>query len=672
VRGTTKAALALTIAMGVLLLPPAAAQPIVMELDVSMAQLAGVNGDATTAADVGQSFGGTDVRPYYVRERASGGSSQQWRTRLFLQFDLSGLVDPAMPITDAYLRVHQNHRLNTVNNADLELARVTDPWSTTAGSLPVFGATGVADAFIFGNNGDFGKTPVTASGFYSGTPGVPGDDGGFDVTRIVQSWQDGSSANYGVRLAFATRAFVGAAFSAVDDAGTAGQNEALQLIIVQEAAPATAPYVSRVLADDPILYYRLNETAGPVAANSGSQGAAGDGTYAGSVAYAQPGPRPSAGQPGIEYQNTAPDFSGGGRVELPDGVLPTGSDARTIEGWFNGGNNNQSFFHYGTGSGSDPAGRRMSVTASNGRVAVAVSGHNFGVGGLGLKDGWHHLAVVLPDGATQSNEWQFYVDGVLRPNTQRFAGSVRTVNTRDNPAYIGNDRKNGAYQGAIDELAVYNKALADTDVFSHYAAVIGMTGVASASGHISPIARPPSVAVDRIQSDDTVFFFQEASNVVLAQDLSVDITRAGTYGGIPGTGPFGEDVSQGGPGVIQAGTEVHSYYLHYDTETSGPRNGGSITFENGILGVITSTSALKTADAIFQQLLSTQGVTLDPDATNADLFTLSEDGHTISFNFLNGGSNVDQIRIITTVPEPATLSLLAFGALGLLARRRRR
>lgn len=670
-RGTTRTALALMIAMGALLLPQAAAQPIVTALDVSMAQLAGVNGDATTSADVGQSFGGTDVRPYYVRERTSSGSSQELRTRLFLQFDLSDLVDPALPITEAYLRVHQFNRLNTVNSADLELARVSDPWSTTAGSLPVFDTTGVADAFIFGNNGDFGMA-VTASGYYSGTPGVPGDDGGFDVTRTVQSWQDGSSANHGLRLAFADLAFVGAAFSAVDDAGTAGQNEALQLIIVQEAAPATAPYVGSVLADDPILYYRLNETAGPVAANSGSQGATGDGTYAGSVAYAQSGPRPSAGQPGIEYQNTAPDFPGSGspRVDIPAGVLPAGNDPRTIEGWINGtSSTSQSFLNYGQNSRAN----RMSVTAGPDCLAVAVHSHNYGVDGLNLTPGWHHVAVVLPDiPNAQSDDWQFFIDGVDRTaeatTLAASGGPPFTIDTIDNA-----NRRIGLNEGGgIDEVAVYSRALTGANVFSHYAAAIGMTGVASASGHISPIARPPSVAVDRIESDDTVFFFQEAANVVLAQDLSVDITRAGTYGGIPDTGPFGEDVSQGGPGVIPAGTEVHSYYLHYDTETSGPRNGGSITFENAILGVITSTTGLKDADAIFGELLSTQGVTLDPDATNADLFTLSEDGHTISFNFLNGGANVDQVRIMTAVPEPATVSLLAFGALGLLARRRRR
>jgi len=492
---------------------------------------------------------------------------------------------------------------------------------------------------------------------------------------VVQAMIDGDSSGFILRKRDETD--TGRIAFNKKETGNVGQRPTLTVHAVDANRPL---YADRVLADDPLLYYRLNEAAGPVAVNAGTAGAAANGTIVGPLPLGQPGPRPVSGHDGFEIANTAPDFNGGERVDVPAGFLPTGNAARTIEGWFNGGDNNQSFFHYGTGSGSDPAGRRVSVTASNSRVAVAVSGHNFGVGGLGLKDGWHHLAVVLPDGATRSNEWQFYVDGVLRTNTQRFAGSPKTVNTRDNPAYIGNDRKNGRYAGLIDELAVYNKALGGADVFSHHAVAIGMTGVESAVGQISPIARPTSIAqsnnaANPTSSDNMVFFFQEAEALVLQQDLPLDITRPGVYGEDPDNAAnFGVHSSEGVPGVVPAGSIINSYYLHYDSLTSGPTNDGSITFDEfqEILGIIVETDTLKATDFIGG-LGSLQGPRLAPGESSPDILTLGDDGHTISFNLLNGGSNVDQIRIVTTlVPEPATLSLLAFGALGLLARRRLR
>jgi arylsulfatase A-like enzyme len=199
-------------------------EDVVMQLDPVLVQLAGVNGTTNDPQVLGTWDGAGTL---FARERTTTGGDQQWRTRLFLSFDLSGMTNT---LKEARLRVYQTNRLNTVQHSDIALARVTDSWGTTAGSYPLFDETGVADSFVFGNNSDFG-TAVDASGFYSGTAGGAGDDSGFDVTSMVRGWLDGSTTNYGFRIALNDRSFAAAAFSALDDSSTIGTNEALQLIL---------------------------------------------------------------------------------------------------------------------------------------------------------------------------------------------------------------------------------------------------------------------------------------------------------------------------------------------------------------------------------------------------------------------------------------------------------
>lgn len=217
----------------------------VTSLDPDIVQLAGVNGTSTDPAVQGAT-GWSESGTLYVRERLSGGSSQEQRTRLFLKFDLSGITGT---VESARLRVHQNHRLNTQFSADIALVRVTESWGTSSGVYPLFDGTGVTDSFVFGNNEDFG-TAVDASGFFSGTVGTPGTDEGFDVTTLVQGWANGSYSNHGVRIAFNSQDYVGAAFSDADDAATLDVNEALQLIVTTSTPPESLDGDNDGLADE--------------------------------------------------------------------------------------------------------------------------------------------------------------------------------------------------------------------------------------------------------------------------------------------------------------------------------------------------------------------------------------------------------------------------------------
>ena len=158
------------------------------------------------------------------------------RTRLFLQFDTSGIQDPI----SARLRVHQWHKKHGVAgqrfNSNIDVGRVLNPWDTTAGSFPLYDSP-VASERSIGNSDDFGF-PATSSGFYSGVPHVATGDIGVDVLDLVAGWWDNSHPNHGLRLRLRTPSFSAVALSANDDPSTPNENEALGLVLTAFAPGA--------------------------------------------------------------------------------------------------------------------------------------------------------------------------------------------------------------------------------------------------------------------------------------------------------------------------------------------------------------------------------------------------------------------------------------------------
>ena len=211
-------------------------------LPPSVTQLAGVNGSAYDPRVLGRE-GWPEAGDLFIRERRSGDRNPQWRTRLFLRFDLSRISGT---IESARLRLHQRHKLNdqdgNIQTSDLMLGRVTEPWGASAGDYPVFDGTGVTEAFAFGNNQDFGSAE-DASGFYGGTPGSPADDDagldpGGQITAFAEGWRNGGFANHGLRFWVKELAWVGVAFSENDDPGTP-DNESPALLVTHEGAVET-------------------------------------------------------------------------------------------------------------------------------------------------------------------------------------------------------------------------------------------------------------------------------------------------------------------------------------------------------------------------------------------------------------------------------------------------
>jgi hypothetical protein len=188
-------------------------------------------------------------------------------------------------------------------------------------------------------------------------------------------------------------------------------------------------------------------------------------------------------------------------------------------------------------------------------------------------------------------------------------------------------------------------------------------GIVSVTGQIDLLSSPPaSVKSGQLQSNADIFAFNEHTSVTLSSALSVDITTPGTYT---------TDASLT-PGTIKVGTAVESDFLHADPVNNNSMFDGSVTFSTPILGVIVLSATLSNSDA---QLGATGTAYPTGDAdrgleltSGQDFVTLSSDLKTLTVHFFTHG-NVDEVRIITAVPEPSGFVLAACGIVVLAAAR---
>ncbi len=246
---------------------------------------------------------------------------------------------------------------------------------------------------------------------------------------------------------------------------------------------AVAGYSDAVLADNPLAYFRLNETAGSlVNSEVGGHG----GSVIGTVGLADAGPQVAAFD-GFDAANTGATFVGadGNGIDLGAGISTAmvGASAITTEMWI-------SKAALSTGIYQDNAASVLYTDAAAG-ANIVIRGNNLKVGGrstssdgfksiaygvntsVSVPGDWYHIVGILD---FANNDILLYVNGVLvQSNTSAgfsqstyASGSYSTWTDR-----IGNVAGSGGLPdnvitGAIDEVAYYNRALTAEEVSAHY------------------------------------------------------------------------------------------------------------------------------------------------------------------------------------------------------------
>jgi hypothetical protein len=244
------------------------------------------------------------------------------------------------------------------------------------------------------------------------------------------------------------------------------------LVVLGAAAPcawAGANYSSVIINDAPIGYWRLGEAAtATIAADASGNGR--DGVYTRGVVSGV------AGAINGDADTAASFDKGTAWIDVPvtgSGDWPFNlSNSFTLEAWvINAGQG---------GTSRSPLGRIVS-NGNPGNIGFGwgiLAGNGVRFTTYGVKDydssqaivpqdsTWHYVAVVFDS----TNTANFYVDGNL-VDVITGPGPVRSAAQFD--LMIGRNPTNPAeefFNGSIDEVAVYNYELPDTQIAAHYAA----------------------------------------------------------------------------------------------------------------------------------------------------------------------------------------------------------
>ncbi|MGH2443386.1 MAG: LamG domain-containing protein, partial [Chloroflexota bacterium] len=217
--------------------------------------------------------------------------------------------------------------------------------------------------------------------------------------------------------------------------------------------PVGAGYRSAVLADNPAIYYRLDEASGTVALDASGNGR--DSAYTAAANLGQAGAT-SDGDGAVSGSGAVVSYSGGAG-------LPLRSASRTVECWFKSSTPqfNAALIAWGAQSRDN-----LFALMLNNSTSLSVrswrSNYSFNIpSGHSLLDGqWHYVAAVF-NGSTLT----MYLDGVALG----YRGASFNTSLNSSGLLAGSSTGGGfKYSGSIDEVAVYAQALPLSSIQTHF------------------------------------------------------------------------------------------------------------------------------------------------------------------------------------------------------------
>jgi hypothetical protein len=237
-----------------------------------------------------------------------------------------------------------------------------------------------------------------------------------------------------------------------------------------------AGYASTILADDPLSYFRLDETNGTTAYDYADGN---NGTYY-DVDLGQPGYSLIDSDLAVTFLGVENSYCG----EIgPTNISFSGTGANfTIEAWANGGAsqiNDAAVVVKGSGNNGTSSTEQFAIGVDGAAYRFYVTdtkNNTYEAEGTAGPDGnWHHLVGVYSSSASTMT---LYFDGEVAAST---ATPTLGVLTSTDPVSIGAERSGPTpvydwdYSGTIDEVAIYPYALTSSQVTAHYAAAYGTT-----------------------------------------------------------------------------------------------------------------------------------------------------------------------------------------------------
>lgn len=222
-----------------------------------------------------------------------------------------------------------------------------------------------------------------------------------------------------------------------------------------------AGYQAMTLSLNPVAYYKLDESSGPVIDSSVN-------TNNGSAVSLV-----TRGVAGI-VSNAARTFNYG-RVAAPDTYVNfDAANGFTLEGWVKTTETNSFgiITHYI--GGSSPLGYMLLADSGKLYAQLRDGAVNYVYirGTATINDGqWHYVAATHAAGGETSFSLQLYVDG--QPDAPSSFGDVGTLTsfaTNSQPIYLGYLDQTATFDSgvSVDEVAIYNTVLSGAQILTHF------------------------------------------------------------------------------------------------------------------------------------------------------------------------------------------------------------